>query len=114
MVKVDFGSGIDKEEYINCTSNADCLEPKVTMYPPSMVQTVTTEAFASKAPAAYEYLTKRSFTNNQMNGLLAWMEENQADGDVAMEHFLTEYKDSWKPWVSSDVAAKVERALNNL
>ena len=111
MVKVDFGSGVNKEEFINCTTSEDCAEPKVTMYPPSMVQTVTTESFAAKAPAAYDYLTKRAFTNQQMNGLLAWMEDNQADGEVAMEYFLTEHEEIWTKWLAPDVAAKVKDAL---
>ena len=114
MVKVDFGSGIDKEEFINCTSNIDCLEPKVTMYPPSLVQTVTTESFAASSPAAYDYLSKRSFKNDKMNELLAWMEDNQADGDVAMEYYLTNNKDDWMTWVPADVAEKVQKALDNL
>lgn len=114
MVKVDFGSGIDEAHFKNCTTSEDCLEPKATMYPPSIVQTVTTEAFASKAPAAYEYVSKRSFTNEQMNSLLAWMEDNQADGDVAMEHFLTNYQDTWTKWVPSDVAMKIQTALKEL
>jgi glycine betaine/proline transport system substrate-binding protein len=114
MVKVDFGSGIDEAEFKNCTTAEDCENPKVTMYPPSMVQTVTTEGFAKRAPEAYEYLANRAFTNAQMNGLLAWMEDNQADGDVAMEHFLTENADTWTAWVSEEAAAKIKAALDNL
>jgi glycine betaine/proline transport system substrate-binding protein len=114
MVKVDFGSGIDEAEFKNCTTAEDCENPKVTMYPPSMVQTVTTEGFAKRAPEAYEYLANRAFTNAQMNGLLAWMEDNQADGDVAMEHFLTENADTWTAWVSEEAAAKIKTALDNL
>ncbi|WP_136679290.1 ABC transporter substrate-binding protein [Neptunomonas sp. XY-337] len=114
MVKVDFGSGIDEEEYVNCTTQETCQNPKTTMYPPSVVQTVVTETFAAKSPAAYSYLAKRAFTNEQMNTLLAWMEENQADGDIAMEHFLTNYRDTWEKWVSQDVANKVNSALENL
>ncbi|SFG45477.1 ABC transporter substrate-binding protein [Neptunomonas qingdaonensis] len=114
MVKVDFGSGVDKEEFINCSSKEDCLEPKVTMYPPSLVQTLTTESFAARSPAAYEYLSKRSFKNEKMNELLAWMEDNQADGDVAMEYYLTNNKDNWMTWVPADVAEKVQKALDNL
>lgn len=114
MVKVDFGSGIDKDEYVNCTSQEACQNPKVTMYPPSIVQTVVTETFAVKSPEAYGYLAKRAFTNNQMNTLLAWIEENQADGDIAMEHFLTNYRDTWEKWVSPEVASKVNSALENL
>lgn len=114
MVKVDFGSGVDKEHYLNCISMADCLKPEVTMYPPSPVHTVTTESFATKAPQAYQYLQKRAFTNGQMNELLAWMEDNQADGEWAMEHFLKEYPDTWTPWVSDSVAMKVNKALDEM
>lgn len=114
MVKVDFGSGVDKEEFINCSSKEDCLEPKVTMYPPSLVQTLTTESFAASNSAAFEYLSKRSFKNDKMNELLAWMEDNQADGDVAMEYYLTNNKDNWMTWVPADVAEKVQKALDSL
>lgn len=114
MVKVDFGSGVDKDHYLNCTSKADCVEPKVTMYPPSPVHTVTTESFAAKAPAAYDYLSKRSFKNQQMNELLAWMEDEQADGEIAMAHFLKTQEDKWTKWVSADVAAKVKKALSDM
>lgn len=111
MVKVDFGSGVDKEEFVNCISLNDCENPKPTMYPPSLVQTVTTEEFATRSPMAYEYVSKRSLTNNQLNNLLAWMEDNQADGEVAAEYFLLEYDDVWTAWVSADVADKVKQAL---
>lgn len=114
MVKVDFGSGVDEEHYVKCISIADCENPKATMYPPSPVHTVTTEPFAARAPEAYEYLTKRAFRNAEMNALLAWMEDNQADGDIAMEHFMKNNPDTWKAWVSADVAAKIEKALSNL
>ena len=114
MVKVDFGSGVDKDEFLNCTSKKDCAEPKVTMYPPALVTTVTTESFATRAPEAFKYLESRSFTNADMNIVLAWMEENQADGEVAMEHYLTKNEADWTAWVSEDVAAKVKKALKSL
>ena len=111
MVKVDFGSGIDEEEFVKCTTNAECDSPKTTMYPPSPVHTVTTEKFAASAPEAYEYFTKRGFTNADMNQILAWMEDNQADGEEAMFYFLEEYPQIWQQWVPQDVAKKVQDAL---
>jgi glycine betaine/proline transport system substrate-binding protein len=114
MVKVDFGSGVDEEHYLNCISVDTCLEPKVTMYPPSPVYSITTESFASKSPAAYDYIAKRSFTNADMNSLLAWMEENQADGAYAAENFLFEHEDIWSQWVDSTTQAKISAALDNL
>ena len=114
MVKVDFGKGVDKNEFLTCTTKEDCLTPKVTMYPPSPVHTVTTESFASKAPEAYKYLQQRSFKNKEMNALLAWMEDNQADGEITMEHFMKTNKAQWQGWVSKDVAEKVNKALSRL
>ncbi len=114
MVKVDFGSGVNKEEFVNCITKEDCLTPKVTMYPPSAVHTVTTEGFAAKAPDAYEYLSKRAVTNADMNRILAWMEDNQADGMLAAEYFLKNYPQLWKSWVSTAVAEKVDKSLADL
>jgi glycine betaine/proline transport system substrate-binding protein len=114
MVKVDFGTGIDKDHYINCIAENSCLDPKVTMYPPSPVYTVTTMAFAKRAPLAYAYTAKRSFTNAKMNSLLAWMEDNQADGQYAAENFMLNNKDIWSKWVNKDIQAKIDSALENL
>ena len=113
MVKIDFGSGVDKAHYMECISKEGCADPKPTMYPPSSVQTVTTESFASSAPEAFDYFTKRAFSNEQMNGLLAWMEDNQADGKTAAEHFLKTQRPVWSNWVSAAVAEKVDSALAN-
>ena len=113
MVKVDFGSGTHKDEFLRCTTQEDCETPKVTMYPPSVVHTITTENFAAKAPAAYEYIGNRSFSNEEMNRLLAWMEENQADGLMAAEYFLSNYPDKWKKWIPASVAMRLNKAISN-
>ncbi|MEC4725733.1 ABC transporter substrate-binding protein [Shewanella sp. D64] len=111
MVKVDFGTDVDVEHFKDCTSQAECADPKVTMYPKALVQTVTTSDFAKKSVQGFDYLSKRAFTNAQMSGLLAWMEDNQADGDIAAEYFLTNYEDVWTQWVAADVAVKVKQAI---
>ena len=114
MVKVDFESGIDLEHFRNCTTSETCVDPKPTMYPPSPVDTVTTESFASKAPAAYEYLTKRSFKNAEMNKMLAWMEDNQADGEIAAIEFMKNNEDKWTAWVTPEAAENIKNALASM
>ena len=114
MVKVDFGTGVDEEHFTACISQADCADPKPTMHPPSPVHTVTTESFANKTPEAYDYLTKRAFTNADMNKLLVWIDENQADGETAAVYFFRNYEAIWTLWVSADVAAKVKRAVSEM
>ncbi len=114
MVKVDFESGIDENHWKSCITQTECTDPKVTMFPSSPVQTVTTESFADRAPEAFEYLGKRSFNNKQMNKLLVWIDENQADGETAAIHFLTNQEDMWMSWVPSNVTAKIRQALEKL
>ncbi|KMV29798.1 ABC transporter substrate-binding protein [Photobacterium swingsii] len=114
MVKVDFGSGIDADHFRSCITKEECLDPKTTMYPPSPVDTIVTTSFSKRAPEAMDYLSARAFGNAQMNEILAWMEEYQADGEIAMEHFLTEYPQTWTPWVSPAAAKKIKQALSEL
>jgi glycine betaine/proline transport system substrate-binding protein len=113
MVKVDFASGVDPEEFTHCTTQQDCLQPKVTMYPAATVHSVTTERFAISAPAAYDYISKRAFSNQQMNQLLAWMEQQQADAQTSMYYFLQEYPTIWQAWVSEAAAIKIKQVLPN-
>lgn len=114
MVKVDFGSGIDEAHFKSCISQAECPSPKPTMYPPSPVQTVTAESFATRAPEAFAYLSKRAFTNADMNKILVWIEANQADGETAATHYLKTNEAKWSAWLSADVAAKVKKAVAGL
>jgi glycine betaine/proline transport system substrate-binding protein len=114
MVKVDFGSGIDEEEFTTCTTQENCLNPKVTMYPPAPVHTLTTTNFEKRAPEAFAYLSKRSFKNNDMNALLAWMEDNQADGQYAAENFMFNNEETWSKWVDAPTKAKLIKALDEL
>ena len=114
MVKVDFGTGVDEKHFKECITQEDCLDPKATMFPPSAVDTVVTETFAARAPEALAYLTARSFKNAQMNELLAWMEDEQADGEYSVEYFLTNYEDTWSQWVDSATAKKIKKAVSEL
>ncbi len=61
-----------------------------------------------------EYLDKRTFSTRQMSELLAWMDDSQADGDMAMEYFLREYPTVWQAWLTKPQADKVQWALGRL
>lgn len=111
MVKVDLGADLDMEEYLNCTSKEDCEDPKVTKHPPSPVNTIVTAKFSKTNPQIMQYLSKRGFKNTDMNKLLAWMEDEQANSEDAMIYFMKNYSDLWKTWVSESVAEKISAEL---
>lgn len=111
MVKVDFGSGIDAEHFTSCIAKADCMAPKVTMYPQANVVTITTESFAQDAPEAFAYVSKRGIKNDVIHPMLMWIEENQADGETAAIHFLKSYENVWAAWVDRNAADKIKKAI---
>lgn len=111
MVKVDFGVEHDADEFVSCTVNAECLEPKPNSFPVAPVRTVVTGDFLSGSPEAASYVTSRQITNDVLNEALAWGADNQADGEFAAYHFLETYEELWTQWVSDDVADKIRDAL---
>lgn len=111
MVRVSFGSGVDLDEFLNCTTHENCDNPKVTEFPKSVVNTITTAQFAPSHPQIMEYLAKRSLTNTDLNKILAWMEDEQATAEEAMYYFLENYPTVWKAWLPAEKAQKVEAEL---
>ncbi|MDP5254969.1 MULTISPECIES: ABC transporter substrate-binding protein [unclassified Vibrio] len=111
MTLVDLGSGVDEEEFTTCTTQENCADPKVTMYPPSPVSTLVASTFANAHPKVMEYLSHRGFTNDELNSILAWMEGEQATSEDAMFYFLDTHPDIWKKWVSKEAAEKISAEL---
>ena len=91
---------------------ADCADPKPNAWPVDTIVTLVAKPFAEKAgPDVMSYLQKRSWSNDTVNKVMAWMTDNQASGEDAAKHFLKENKDIWTKWVSEDAAKKVEASL---
>ena len=114
MVKVDLQAEFDEKHFYECIAEPDCLDPHVTRFPAADVNTIVTERFAQSSPDGLAYITSRSFSNAQMNVLLAWMEDQQADGEYAAEYFLTNYENTWSKWLSPETQQKIKQALADL
>jgi len=116
MVKLPFGVDYAGDENWNgCIALAeqDCEAPKPSAWTESEVHTVVTDDFKNKAgPEVMDYLNKRVFPGDVMNGMLVYMGDNQAGGEDAAIEFLIQQGDVWESWVSADVADKVKKALN--
>jgi glycine betaine/proline transport system substrate-binding protein len=80
-------------------------------YPVSDVFTVVTKDFSEKNAIAMGYLSKREWSNDVVGKFLAWQTDNQGTNEDTAYHFLENYPDVWKAWVSPEVAEKVEGAL---
>ncbi len=115
MVKLDFGVPFaGRDNWDNCVAKAeqDCENPQVTAWTESEVHTVVTDDFKNKAGAeVMDYFGKRVFPGDVMGAMLVFMAENQAGGEDAAIEFLATQGAVWEPWVSADVAAKVNAAI---
>lgn len=111
MVKLDPGVPHDKDAFEACNTVADCAAPVKNDWARAEVFTVVTDDFRKRAGPAYDYLSQRGWSNDTVNGLLAWMSDNQANGADAARHFLKTQPAVWEPWVSAEVAAKVRASL---
>ncbi|AWM25062.1 ABC transporter substrate-binding protein [Sinorhizobium fredii] len=112
MVKLDHGVAFNEAEWKRCNTVADCADPKKNDWPKDKVQTLVTKGFSDRAGAeVMGYLGKRSWTNDTVNKLMAWMTDNQATGEDGAKHFLEENEPLWSQWVSPEVAENIKAAL---
>ena len=112
MVKLDHGVPEDMEEWRRCTSVPECPDPQRKAWPLDEVKTAVTSSFAERAaPEVMDYLSTRSWSNETVNALIAWMTENQATGEDGAKHFLRENEALWTPWVTPEAAEKIKAAL---
>lgn len=112
MIRLDHGVPHDKAEWDRCTSLPDCTDPKKNAWAKSEVFTVVTDRFKQAGGPAFDYLSARSWDNNTVNKLLAWMTDNQATGEAGAKYFLKNNEDMWTAWVSADAAEKIKAAIN--
>ncbi len=112
MVKLEAGVPNDAAEWKRCNTVADCPDPKPNAWPTDHVVTLVAKTFSEKVdPEVMDYLKKRSWSNETVNKLMAWMTDNQASGEDGAKHFLKENKDIWTKWVTADAAKKIEATL---
>ncbi len=89
----------------------ECLDPQMTSYSASEVNSVVATKFAESGGAAVDYFKARVFPGEAMNEMLVYMTENQASGEDAAYEFLATMEDVWTQWVPADVVAKVKKGL---
>jgi glycine betaine/proline transport system substrate-binding protein len=111
MVKLDAGVPHDAAAWGACNANAECDSPAKNDWARTEVFTIVTDRFRQAGGPAYDYLARRSWDNETVNALLAWMSTNQASGEDGARHFLRTRQALWKTWLPAEAAARVEAAL---
>jgi glycine betaine/proline transport system substrate-binding protein len=110
MTRVDLGP-YDQKTFESCIGVNTCTDPKPNSFAPSEIKTVVSSKFANGQPEAMGYLKARVWPMKDFGAVLQYMEQEQASGKDAALYFLKTYPETWKKWVSTDAAAKIQTAL---
>lgn len=111
MVKLDAGVPHDKAAFEACNTKTECDNPVKNDWARAEVFTVVADRFQKAGGPAVTYLNQRAWGNDTVNGLLAWMSDNQATGADGAAHFLKTQPDLWTTWVTPEAAEKIKAAL---
>lgn len=114
MIMMPFGVDFaGPENWNGCIAlpEQECDDPKPTAWTQSEVNSVVTADLQKRAPKVVEYVAARTYPGPVINGMLAYMTDNQATGEDAAIEFLMKHEDVWSSWVSADAAAKIKSAL---
>ncbi len=112
MYKLDWGVPHDKENWDSCISKTpDCPNPKKNGWAVSKVHTAVTTPFSQSNPEVMGYLNQRTYGLETVGVVLAYMADNQANGEDAAFYFLKNYEDIWSKWLSAEQITKVKKSL---
>jgi glycine betaine/proline transport system substrate-binding protein len=100
MVKVELGP-VDEEIHA-ANANADNPNPGVSDFPPATILTSVTADLKEREPAVVEFLSNMTFETDTMNGILAWMGDNNANAEEGAVHFLTTMPEVWSDWINDE------------
>ena len=111
MQAIDMGSWAGADNWDGCVAlgNVGC---EASSWTPSRVNTLLSDNMYYNGPTgAMAYFEARTYPGTVMNAMLVWMEDTGGTGADAATEFLSSQGDTWKAWVSADVAASVEASL---
>lgn len=112
MHKLDWGVAHDQKDWDECTSkDIDCPNPKKNGWTISKVHTAVTSDFKTANPVLMTYFDKRTYGMDTVGGVLAYMSDNQANGEDAAFYFLKNYENVWSQWLTTDQVNAVKKAL---
>ena len=109
MTRVKLGD-YDEEKFAPL-QNADTPDPQVSDFPAAPILTAVTADFADENPAITEFFSNMTFSTDEMSGLLAWKDENNASNEEVAVHFLSTSGDTWADWVNDAAREKLSALL---
>lgn len=96
------GMGGFRPKAFKCLGQRDCAAPQPSAFPNEPVTIGMADWVASEAPKVAAYLQKATMPFDEMNALLAWRSEKEADSETVARRFVADRPDIWKAWVGAE------------
>ncbi len=90
----------------------DMVRLEGSEFEPALVNKLVSKSLTQKAPEVVAFLKNYKTTVAENNEFLSVMDDNKWNAAQTALWFLKNKKDVWTAWVSADVAAKVNAALD--
>jgi glycine betaine/proline transport system substrate-binding protein len=116
MVRLEAGVPHDREAWARCNTAEGCAAPEKNDWARAEVFTVVGDRFlrAGERVGATGYLKQRSWDNETVNTLLAWMHAHNASAEDTARHFLRTQRDAWAVWLDNEeTVERVGRAVTH-
>ncbi len=91
--------------------NPNTPDPQVSDFPAAPILTAVTADFADDNLEVTEFFSNMTFSTDQMSGLLAWKDENNASNEEVAVHFLSTSGETWSGWVNDAAREKLSALL---
>lgn len=110
MVRLEMAH--DADEWKRCTTVQDCPDPKPNYWKEAEMVTLASTGFTKRDDVGpvLEYFKTRSWTQAEVSKVMAWMSDNQANGEDGAKWFIKNMPEVWTKWVPADIAEKVKAA----
>lgn len=104
LAQLDFVA-IDMGEYdeaaAQCLAGRACADPKASAFPSDNVVIAVAERVFTETPAIAGYLQRASLPLEEMNRMLAQLNEPGATAETVADGFIAERGDLWTEWIGS-------------
>jgi glycine betaine/proline transport system substrate-binding protein len=110
MTRVNLGPVVSEIHERN--QNVETNSPGISDFPAAPVVTAVTATFQESNPEVFALLQNMTFRTDDMSGVLAWKEENNASAAEAAVYYLTNFQDQWTDWLSDEARENLAALLN--
>ena len=94
-----------------CNQTENCANPHAGQFPAARVAKLMVADYAKANKNISKFVSKMTISNDVVNKVLAWQEDNKSNASQTAGYFMASYPKIWKKWVPRKTGRKLSGAL---